>query len=273
MPAEFSPRSAAASPIQPWQVLLHPGTDCSGRRTTPAAGRAYGDAVVDRDGLLPAHHLAAMRVEYGSAEKDGSADLDADWLADGWLSLLHRWIDEAQKAGVVEPNAMVLATVANGRPVTRTVLCKSVDADGITFYTNYDSAKGADIAATPYASVTFPWYTLGRQVHVRGAVAVVSAEETAEYWARRPRGSQLGAWASAQSRPIASHAALMAQLDEVTQRFADEEVVPVPPHWGGYRVTAEVVEFWQGRENRIHNRIRVTTHGDGGAERIERLQP
>jgi pyridoxamine 5'-phosphate oxidase len=215
-----------------------------------------------------------MRVEYGSVEKDGSRDLDVDWLTDGWLALLHNWIDDAEEAGIVEPNAMVLATVEDGRPVTRTVLCKSVDADGVTFYTNYDSAKGAGLAATPYASVTFPWYVLGRQVHVRGAVSKVSPEETAQYWARRPRGSQLGAWASSQSRPIGSRADLMAQLAEVTQRFAALDEVPVPPHWGGYRITAEVVEFWQGRENRIHNRIRIVPGGgDGGVDRIERLQP
>lgn len=209
-----------------------------------------------------------MRIEYGSVEKDGSSDLDADWLADGWLALLHNWIGEAERAGVVEPNAMVLATVDdNGRPVTRTVLCKSADVDGITFYTNYDSAKGAELAATPYASVTFPWYVLNRQVHVRGAVTKVSEQETAQYWTRRPRGSQLGAWASAQSRPVGSRAELLDQLVDVTARFADHEQVPVPPHWGGYRIVAEVVEFWQGRENRIHNRIRVS------GERIERLQP
>ena len=209
-----------------------------------------------------------MRIEYGSVEKDGSSDLDADWLADGWLASLHNWIGEAERAGVVEPNAMVLATVDdNGRPVTRTVLCKSADVDGITFYTNYDSAKGAELAATPYASVTFPWYPLNRQVHVRGAVTKVSEQETAQYWTRRPRGSQLGAWASAQSRPVGSRAELLDQLVDVTARFADHEQVPVPPHWGGYRIVAEVVEFWQGRENRIHNRIRVM----GG--RIERLQP
>jgi pyridoxamine 5'-phosphate oxidase len=223
--------------------------------------------VADRDGPAPAHRLAGMRVEYGSVEKDGSGDLDVDWLADGWLALLHKWIDEAEAAGIVEPNAMVLATVENGRPVTRTVLCKSVDADGITFYTNYDSAKGADLTATPHASVTFPWYGLGRQVHLRGAVSKVSAHETAQYWARRPRGSQLGAWASEQSRPIGSRADLMANLAQVTERFADHDLIPVPPHWGGYRIAAEVVEFWQGRENRIHNRLRVT---DG---RVQRLQP
>jgi pyridoxamine 5'-phosphate oxidase len=215
-----------------------------------------------------------MRVEYGSVEKDGSSDLDVDWLSDGWLALLHNWIHDAEQAGVAEPNAMVLATVDADRPVTRTVLCKGVDADGVTFYTNYDSAKGAELAATPYASVTFPWYALGRQVHVRGAVSKVSAAETAEYWARRPRGSQLGAWASSQSRPIDSRADLLAQLADVTARFADLETVPVPPHWGGYRMAAEVIEFWQGRENRIHNRIRVIPGGlEGAGDRVERLQP
>ncbi|MGV0993682.1 MAG: pyridoxamine 5'-phosphate oxidase [Mycobacterium sp.] len=220
--------------------------------------------------------LAAMRVEYGSVEKDGSTDLDVDWLADGWLSLLHKWIHEAEAAGIAEPNAMVLATVEDGRPVTRSVLCKSVEADGVTFYTNYESAKGLDLAAAPYASITFPWYALGRQLHVRGAVTKVRPEETAEYWARRPRGSQLGAWASEQSRPIGSRAELLARLAEVTERFAGHQEVPVPPHWGGYRMAPEVIEFWQGRENRIHNRIRVLTdpdHRDGSADRIERLQP
>ncbi|MEZ0356773.1 pyridoxamine 5'-phosphate oxidase [Mycobacterium sp. SA01] len=215
--------------------------------------------------------LAAMRVEYGSVEKDGSSDLDVDWLADGWLALLHRWIADAESAGIAEPNAMVLATIGTGsdagRPVSRTVLCKSVDETGITFYTNYDSAKGDELAATPYAAVTFPWYALGRQVHIRGAVTKVSAQETAEYWSKRPRGSQLGAWASAQSRPIGSRAELLAQLAEVTERFAADETVPVPPHWGGYRIAPEVVEFWQGRENRVHNRIRVSNGS------IERLQP
>lgn len=220
--------------------------------------------------------LAAMRVEYGSVEKDGSTDLDVDWLADGWLSLLHKWIHEAEAAGIAEPNAMVLATAEAGRPVTRSVLCKSVDADGVTFYTNYDSAKGLDLATAPYASITFPWYALGRQVHVRGAVTKVRPEETAEYWARRPRGSQLGAWASEQSRPIGSRAELLDRLAEVTERFAGHPEVPVPPHWGGYRIAPEIIEFWQGRENRIHNRIRVLTnpnHRDGSVDRVERLQP
>ena len=212
-------------------------------------------------------HLAGMRVEYGSVEKDGSPDLDADWLADGWLALFHKWLDDAERAGVAEPNAMVLATVAEGRPVSRSVLCKSVDETGITFFTSYDSAKGVELAAAPYASATFPWYQLGRQVHIRGPVSRVDPQVTQDYWSKRPRGSQLGAWASHQSQPIASRAALLDQLAEVTARFADSECIPVPPGWGGYLIAPEVVEFWQGRENRVHNRIRVI------GTRIERLQP
>ena len=209
-----------------------------------------------------------MRAEYGSVEKDGSGDLDADWLADGWLALLRKWLADAEEAGVAEPNAMVVGTVdAGGRPVTRTVLCKSMDETGISFYTNYDSAKGTELASVPYASATFPWYLLGRQIHVRGPVTKVSEELTTDYWSHRPRGSQLGAWASHQSRPIASRAALLQQLADVTERFADRDAVPVPPNWGGYLIAPEVVEFWQGRENRVHNRIRVA---EG---RIERLQP
>ncbi|MGK2881365.1 MAG: pyridoxamine 5'-phosphate oxidase [Mycobacterium sp.] len=213
-------------------------------------------------------HLARMRAEYGSAEQDGSADLDVSWLDDGWLSLLRKWIDDAERAHLAEPNAMVLGTVEGGLPVTRSVLCKGVDSSGITFFTNYDSAKGNELAATPYASATFPWYGLGRQFHIRGPVSKVSQDATVDYWSKRPRGSQLGAWASHQSHPIASRAALLDQLADVTARFADAEVVPVPPHWGGYLIEPEVVEFWQGRENRVHNRIRVSRAGD-----VERLQP
>ena len=212
-------------------------------------------------------HLAGMRVEYGSAEKDGSPDLDADWLDEGWLTLFRKWIGDAERAGLAEPNAFVLATVADGRPVSRSVLCKGADETGITFFTNYDSAKGDELAATPYASATFPWYQLGRQFHIRGPVSKVDPQVTGDYWAKRPRGSQLGAWASHQSRPIASRAALLGQLAEVSARFADSERVPVPPNWGGYLIAPEVVEFWQGRENRVHNRIRVI--GDV----VQRLQP
>lgn len=207
-----------------------------------------------------------MRVEYRS-EKDGSGDLDETWLDHGWPVLLREWIGDAERAGIAEPNAMVLATVESGRPVSRSVLCKILDEAGITFFTNYDSAKAAQLAVTPYASATFPWYQLGRQFHIRGPVTKVSAAATADYWSKRPRGSQLGAWASLQSQPIDSREALLRQLDDVTARFVDCESVPVPPNWGGYLIAPEVIEFWQGREDRLHNRIRVT----GG--HVERLQP
>ena len=211
-----------------------------------------------------------MRAEY--AERDGCGDLDADWLGadpvDGWLMLLRSWLADARRAGVAEPNAMVVGTTdAAGRPVTRTVLCKSMDPDGLTFFTNYDSDKGVQLAANPYASATFPWYPLGRQVHVRGPVTMVSRAATEAYWARRPRGAQLGAWASQQSSPIESRAALLDRVAEVTERFAGRDLVPVPPRWGGYRIAPETVEFWQGRENRVHNRIRI--HNGS----VERLQP
>ena len=208
-----------------------------------------------------------MRVEYGSVEKDGSPDLDVDWLDAGWVALLRKWIDDAERAGLAEANAMVLATVDFGRPVSRTVLCKGVDATGVTFFTNYDSAKGDDLAATPYASATFPWYQLGRQFHIRGQVTKVDPPATEDYWSKRPRGSQLGAWASKQSQPIASRAALVDQLAEVTARFADVDRIPVPPNWGGYLIAPDVVEFWQGRESRLHNRLRVI------GDHVERLQP
>lgn len=228
------------------------------------AGAAHTGSDDDRD------HLVRMRVEYGSVEKDGSADLDEDWLADGWITLLRSWIADAERAGVTEPNAMVVGTVDDrGWPTTRTVLCKGVDESGITFFTNYGSVKGGQLAVRPYASATFPWYALGRQVHVRGEVSKVSAEDTAEYWSKRPRGSQLGAWASHQSEPVASREALLGQLADVTARFADLETVPVPPHWGGYLISPVEVEFWQGRENRLHNRIRV----DVRSGTLERLQP
>src|SRR5260370_19379125 len=144
-----------------------------------------------------------MRVEYGSVEKDGSGDLDADWLVDGWVALLRKWLADAERAGVAEPNAMVVGTVDGlGRPVTRTVLCKSVDETGISFYTNYDSAKGEELAASPYASATFPWFLLGRQVHVRGPGAKVCAQARTYYLTKRPRGSERGAWAVPQGKPI-----------------------------------------------------------------------
>ncbi len=194
-----------------------------------------------------------MREKY-----DGdSFDLQPEDLAPGWVPLWQSWFDEAVAAGAPEPNAMVLATVDEiGLPATRTVLCKGLDERGVVFYTNYGSDKARAVEVNPVAAVTFPWIAIHRQVHVRGAVTKVTAEETAAYWAERPRGSQLGAWASDQSRPVASRAAMAERFAEVEARFEGVDV-PVPPEWGGYRIAPQVVEFWQGRENRVHNRVRL----------------
>ncbi|WP_280249195.1 pyridoxamine 5'-phosphate oxidase [Nocardia abscessus] len=221
--------------------------------------------------------LAAMRVDYGGLPHGGNEDVDLDetWLAGGWEPLLRHWIEQATAVGIAEPNAMVLATVslADGtpRPVARTVLCKGLSPDGVIFYTNYESAKGAQLTAVPYAAVTFVWPALGRQVHLRGAVERVPAETTAAYWRSRPRDSQLGAWASRQSAPIGSRSELDRTLAEATERFADVDEIPVPPHWGGFLVRPDEVEFWQGRRGRLHNRIRVRI--EHGATSVERLQP
>ncbi|MFD6220565.1 pyridoxamine 5'-phosphate oxidase [Nocardia asteroides] len=221
--------------------------------------------------------LAAMRVDYGDQLSAIAAepDLDETWVAGGWEPLLRSWIEQARGLGVAEPNAMVLATVSltgpAPRPVARTVLCKGLAPEGITFYTNYDSAKGNQLAADPYAAATFLWPALGRQVHVRGRTERVPAEVTGAYWRARPRDSQLGAWASQQSRPAAARAELDRALAETTARFAEVDAIPVPPHWGGYLLRPDEVEFWQGRRGRLHNRI-VVRIGDAGTT-VERLQP
>lgn len=218
--------------------------------------------------------IAAMRAEYG-----GDPDLSEIWLVDGWEPVLRNWIELATTAGITEPNAMVLATVeltdGGPRPASRTVLCKGLSAEGVTFYTNYDSDKAAHLQAVPYASSTFTWPKLGRQVSLRGPVAQVPAHVTTVYWRSRPRNSQLGAWASQQSHPVSSREDLDRALDDVTARFEGVAQIPVPANWGGYILCPQQVEFWQGRRGRLHNRIRLTVP-EGPAEtapRIERLQP
>ncbi|MEV0250444.1 pyridoxamine 5'-phosphate oxidase [Nocardia sp. NPDC050712] len=218
-----------------------------------------------------------MRVDYGVLHFGSGEDTDLDetWLAGGWEPLLRHWIEQATAVGIAEPNAMVLATVAlsggSPRPVARTVLCKGLSPAGVTFYTNYDSAKGTQLAGVPFAAATFLWPALGRQVHVRGAVEQTPIETTTVYWRSRPRESQLGAWASQQSRPIGTRAELDRILAETTERFADVDDIPVPPHWGGYLLRPDEVEFWQGRRGRLHNRI-VARIGPEGM-RVQRLQP
>lgn len=212
-----------------------------------------------------------MRVDYSGPATAAGEEL-ARAAADGWLPLLLAWLADATAAGLNEPNAMVLATVdAQSRPSTRTVLCKGLAEDGARWFTNYGSGKGEDLDARPYASATFPWIRLYRQVHLRGPVRKLSDARVREYWADRPRGAQLGAWASAQSRSIASRAALEARFHEAEARFDGVAEIPVPVGWGGYLLAPERVEFWQGGKDRLHDRIRLTA-SDGGWG-IERLQP
>lgn len=210
--------------------------------------------------------LPGMRVAYDSAALDESA------LAPSWTAQLRAWLEQAVSAGLSEPNAMVLATASpEGLPSSRTVLCKGIDERGVVFYTNYTSNKSHDLSSTRYASATFPWYDLHRQVHVRGEVEKVAAAETTEYWASRPRGSQLGAWASPQSRIVGGRSELDNALRSVQRRFDDVDDVPAPPHWGGWRIRPDVVEFWQGREDRMHDRLRYV--GNEGHWHIERVAP
>ena len=185
------------------------------------------------------------------------------------------WLDEAEAAGLTDPNAMVVGTIASdGRPTSRTVLWKGVVGGALAFYTNRESAKGMALAHEARVSLLFPWYALHRQVRVEGTAALAPDEVSDAYWVGRPRGSQLGAWASAQSQPIGSRAELEALQAEVEQRFAGVEVLPRPPFWGGYLVTPERFEFWQGRRSRLHDRqLYVRASGSAGGWDVTRLQP
>lgn len=209
--------------------------------------------------------LASLRAEYQLAGLDES-DLEPDPFA-----MFSDWFDAARTAGVLEPNAMVLATVsADGVPSGRTVLLKGLTGHGFVFFTNYESRKARELAANPHCSLVFGWYELQRQVRIEGVASRIPRAETEAYFAGRPRDSQLGAWASTQSAVVGSRAELEAAYAEVEARYAGVEV-PAPPHWGGYLVTPERVEFWQGRRSRMHDRLAYRRDGSGWA--VDRLAP
>jgi pyridoxamine 5'-phosphate oxidase len=197
--------------------------------------------------------------------------LDESELAADPIEQVRVWHADWRALEPPEPDAAVLVTAsADGRPLGRNVLVRGVD-HGFVWYSNYESRKGAHLAANPFAALVFSWVAAGRQVVVRGPVERLTTEESDAYFAARPRGSQLGAWASAQSRPMTDRAALDARYAEVEARFAGVDVVPRPPFWGGYRLVPDEVELWQGRENRLHDRLAYVRHDSGWV--VERRQP
>jgi pyridoxamine 5'-phosphate oxidase len=210
--------------------------------------------------------FADLRKEYMQRGLD-ERDVDADPFRQFAV-----WFDEARAASPIEPNAMALATVgANGRPSLRMVLLKGADERGFVFYTNYESRKGRELADTPWAALTFFWPEMERQVRIEGRVEPVSAEESDAYFHSRPVGSQLSASASRQSEVIAGREELEQRVAALSARYQDQEI-PRPENWGGFRVIPDAIEFWQGRANRLHDRLRYRRLASGDWQ-IERLSP
>lgn len=210
-------------------------------------------------------NIADLRRNYtlaGLTEADAGSDP---------LDLFRTWFEAAVKADLPEPNAMTLATATpTGRPSARVVLLKHLDERGFVFFSNYNSRKGEELAQNPYAAAVFLWHQFERQVRIEGRVEMTSAQESDEYFVKRPVGSRLGAWASRQSTVIPDRAYLEREQAELKARYPDGNI-PRPPHWGGYRIIPESMEFWQGRPNRLHDRIRFRRVGTAWI--IERLSP
>ena len=208
--------------------------------------------------------LARLRRDYGAA---GLSEAD---LPDDPLVLFHRWLADASAAALAEVNAMIVSTVGpDGAPSSRMVLCKQADARGFVFFTNYDSRKGREIDEEPRVALLFPWHPLGRQVRVEGAASRIDPAESDAYFATRPRGAQVSAWASEQSSVLADRGVLEDRVAAALEQYADD--IPRPPHWGGYRVVPATIEFWQGRLDRLHDRLRYLAVDDGWT--VERLAP
>jgi pyridoxamine 5'-phosphate oxidase len=199
--------------------------------------------------------------------------LDEHAIAPSWLEQFQAWQEEVRQAKLPEPDAMLLATADDqGRPSARTVLLKALDSRGFVFYTNLNSRKGQDLAANAHAAIVFPWYALHRQVLVTGTVALVDDQQADEYFDSRPYGSRISARVSRQSQQLASRQALEAEWASEEQRYPPERKVPRPAYWSGFRVAPETVEFWQGRRDRLHDRLRFRLDPDGDWL-LERLSP
>src|ERR1035437_4978268 len=208
--------------------------------------------------------VAHLRLDY-ARESLTERDVDPDPILQ-----FEKWFEEALHAGLIEPNAMTLATsTRDGHPSARVVLLKGADANGFVFFTDYRSRKGAELDTNPHVSLCFWWDALQRQVRISGTAVRVSREETAAYFHTRPHGSRVGAWASQQSATLASREMLEKEVERLERAYPDD--VPLPPHWGGYRVTPASLEFWQGRPSRLHDRIVYTRNGS--AWKIVRLSP
>jgi pyridoxamine 5'-phosphate oxidase len=198
--------------------------------------------------------------------------LDIDELDPDPFVEFQTWFDSARESGIPDSNAMILATsTVDGMPSARTVLLKGIDETGLVFFTNYESHKGRELTENPVAAVVFYWQPLGQQIRVAGRVERVSQEESFAYFSSRHRGSRLGAWASRQSEPLETRQELLSRVEELDQRYPDDDI-PLPPHWGGYRILPDMFEFWESRESRLHDRFRYHRQSDGSWT-VQRLQP
>ena len=228
---------------------------------------------MDEQQAISREAISAMRRAYGDA------GLSEDQVAHNPIDQFTRWLDDAAKNSmVVEANGMVLSTVVDNQPMSRSVLLKDVTQQGFTFFTNYESQKGTALEMNPHVSLLFPWYPMERQVIIRGSASKISRSESEAYFRTRPWSSQIGAWASSQSRPLDSRETLEKRFAEFAAKYpepknSEHSSVPIPPYWGGYLVSPTSIEFWQGRYSRLHDRLRYTRDSNGANWKLERFYP